>query len=55
MFYQCDGIHNPFNGSIEDIKFQISELKNAAQVAKSILELSEEEKIMLTLIIHTLK
>ena len=44
-----------FNGDVEDIQFKIKELQNAAKVAKAILELSEEEKIILNTIIHSSK
>jgi len=44
-----------FNGDVEDIQFKIKELQNAAKVAKAILELSEEEKLILNTIIHSSK
>ena len=40
---------------IEDMKFKIRKLQNAAQVAKEIVELSEEEQLMLAVIIHRSK
>ena len=48
-------IRTLFNGDVEDIQFKIKELQNAAKVAKAILELSEEEKIILNTIIHSSK
>ena len=48
-------IRTLFNGDVEDIQFKIKELQNAAKVAKAILELSEEEKLILNTIIHSSK
>ena len=44
-----------FNGNIDDIRFKIKELQNAAQVAETILELSEIEKLILKAIIYSSK
>ena len=55
MFYQCNGNKKLFNDDIDEIKFKIKELQNAAQVAKAILELSEIERLMLQTIIYSSK
>ena len=55
MFYQCNGNKKLFNDDIDEIKFKIKELQNAAQVAKAILELSEIESLMLKTIIYSSK
>ena len=40
---------------IEDMKFKIKKLQNAAQVAKAMVEMSEEEQLMLSVITHSSK
>ena len=40
---------------IEDVKFKIEKLQNAAKVAKEMVELSEEEQLMLTVITYSSK
>ena len=42
-------------GMIQDIKFKIQKLQNAAQVAKIMVEMSEKEQLMLSVIIYTSK
>ena len=46
-FINAMEIRELFNGNIDEIRFKIKELQNAAQVAKVILELSELETLML--------
>jgi hypothetical protein len=48
-------IRQLFNGNIDEMKFKIKELQNAAQVAKAILELSEIESLMLKTIVYSSK
>ena len=54
-FINAMEIRELFNGNIDEIRFKIKELQNAAQVAKVILELSELETLMLKIIIHSSK
>ena len=39
-------IRSLFNEDVEDIRFKIRELQNAAKVAKLILQLAEEEQMI---------
>ena len=55
-FINAMEIRKLFNDhDIDNIKFKIKELQNAAQVAKAILELSEIENLMLKTIIYSSK
>ena len=55
-FINAMEIRQLFNDhDIDNIKFKIKELQNAAQVAKAILELSEIENLMLKTIIYSSK
>ena len=54
-FINAMEIKNLFNENAGDIKFKIGELQNAAKIAKSILELSEKEHMILSVIIHSSK
>ena len=50
-FINAMEIRELFNGTVDDIRFKIKELQNAAHVAKAILELSETEELILKVII----
>ena len=54
-FINAMEIKNLFNENAGDIKFKIRELQNAAKIAKSILEVSEKEQMILSVIIHSSK
>ena len=54
-FINAMEIKKLFNDDIDEIKFKIKELQNAAQVAKAILDLSEIESLMLKTIIYSSK
>ena len=54
-FINAMEIKELFNGNVDGIRFKIKELKNAAHVAKAILELSEAEEIILNIIIYSSK
>ena len=54
-FINAMEIRKLFNDDIDEIKFKIKELQNAAQVAKTILELSEIESLMLKTIMYSSK
>ena len=54
-FINAMEIRQLFNGNIDEMKFKIKELQNAAQVAKAILELSEIESLMLKTIVYSSK
>ena len=54
-FINAMEIRKLFNDDIDEIKFKIKELQNAAQVAKTILELSEIEGLMLKTIMYSSK
>ena len=48
-------IREIFNGNVDEMRFKIKELQNAAHVAKAILELSETEELILKVIIYSSK
>ena len=54
-FINAMEIRQLFKGNIDEMKFKIKELQNAAQVAKAILELSEIENLMLKTIVYSSK
>ena len=54
-FINAMEIRQLFNGNIDEMKFKIKELQNAAQVAKAILELSEAEELIQKVIIYSSK
>ena len=54
-FINAMEIRSLFNDDAENIRFKIRELQNASKVAKSILELSDEEQMILAVIIHSSK
>ena len=54
-FINAMEIKQLLNGTVDDIRFKIKELKNATHVAKTILELSEDEELILKVIIYSSK